>query len=1265
MGGTNDVIQRPALGQDVQLGMLFDVRTSTLFGGVSLWDDAVVNANAKSDSSDKIQHAEYTFSSSVEESRKNASLDVEGSIELDLKMVKVSGSAKYLSDSKTNSHEARLDASYTIVRRTRRIPQETLANMKYEAKLDDERFTHYVGEVVEGASATVSIVKSISAEEESKDISGELKVTLVGVPVSGSAKIDYKSLEKKDRENIKISYSGPLAESCTSWEDARRIAAEMPVKLKDQMNTLSYKLYPVSLVDSKARRILRSIDNGLIEKTAAVIKQGTQAQVKLDEIVESEMYKKSFPFIKKQINNFRTAFLAGQTDFLTAARNLLPELRDGNTNANDKITELIKAVALYQQRIDVANQYIEKKVREAEVLRTTVATLLADGFQNYLEGLTAASLVGASQPRILLSFGGNVINRSEHPLQKSLTQVGTDAGKDKGSSNQDDDDDSEEEWFEDAGTVSSVKGACTDLKGLRVRAPKEVIFGVASVNKAFRPGAKKATTTKVGDLLLDIDSKTNIITGMLPKAPTAPKLAVKDQTINVSWEKERTQEEEQVLPTVNFIIRYRSVPNPEKDSIFPRATPNDLFVEITCKSSDTSVSIFKDSLGSPLFDDCDYEITVATKTIVGLFEWSASVVGRTPRLASTASETIKFYNANTASLNKPTDSKATKWDLDKTGVRPSLYLGVTTVLERPCTDKRYPKDISVRVVDVAPEFQKDLEPADIRDPVKTMIVVFTGASGHGKSTQINAFISYLFGAAVDDAARIMTIDDRSANQTASVTQYVTCYRIRPFSPLFGGKTLLVIDTPGYADTRGLDRDNFVTAAMKDLFDTIKHVNAIVMTCKANETRTVTLKPVTAFIFQLFAKNVRNCLRTVYTFSDGGAPQAQGALKELFWPIENGEIEVNNSAFTIVIDKNNASKMRELWAQSQKGQVQLMATLLRMTAVTTKESSEVTTKRIDLEQKCREAEKNIFETANDARQLIAQLEALAGAIGMPPESTIDIYEDVSVQKDLQPNQFTTLCLNCNYTCHEICAYSDDKDKINCEAMTNGKCTRCKGHCSWDRHRNAKYMIKTEKVKKTIVPKDLIKKWNTNNNTLEGGVLGALEKYAKLQTNLTTEMTNLAALTEEVMSIALLHEPGALIKYVESLIATARSSGKMPPEQIAQLITAKNTLLILEQVKQRGKSSSLESQTLLEVFERVKTEMKRRKDLESEVRLEEEKKPSSLYNDLRDKLPDYVKKKAPAALSKNALYPENLRSVVLLIKLMLSDGTIVAAITAPSS
>ncbi|KAK4031565.1 hypothetical protein C8A01DRAFT_21239 [Parachaetomium inaequale] len=38
------VLPKPALGQDVQLGMLYDVRSGQFFASLSLWDNDVVNA---------------------------------------------------------------------------------------------------------------------------------------------------------------------------------------------------------------------------------------------------------------------------------------------------------------------------------------------------------------------------------------------------------------------------------------------------------------------------------------------------------------------------------------------------------------------------------------------------------------------------------------------------------------------------------------------------------------------------------------------------------------------------------------------------------------------------------------------------------------------------------------------------------------------------------------------------------------------------------------------------------------------------------------------------------------------------------------------------------------------------------------------------------------------------------------------------------------------------------------------------------------------
>jgi hypothetical protein len=44
--------------------------------------------------------------------------------------------------------------------------------------------------------------------------------------------------------------------------------------------------------------------------------------------------------------------------------------------------------------------------------------------------------------------------------------------------------------------------------------------------------------------------------------------------------------------------------------------------------------------------------------------------------------------------------------------------------------------------------------------------------------------------------------------------------------------------------------------------------------------------------------VRNCLRTIYIFSDVGATLAEGALRTIGWPGENGVFKVNNSNLTL-------------------------------------------------------------------------------------------------------------------------------------------------------------------------------------------------------------------------------------------------------------------------------------------------------------------------------------------------------------------------------
>jgi carbon monoxide dehydrogenase subunit G len=125
--------------------------------------------------------------------------------------------------------------------------------LKYENYSDDPRYTHFVAEVVEGGSATLSFVQSYSSAEEANRFTGELKISIVKIPVSGTAKVNFSEEEKSIFENVRISYSGAMVENVSNLEDARRVASEMPTKLAKQLNKLSYKLLPLSVSDSRAR----------------------------------------------------------------------------------------------------------------------------------------------------------------------------------------------------------------------------------------------------------------------------------------------------------------------------------------------------------------------------------------------------------------------------------------------------------------------------------------------------------------------------------------------------------------------------------------------------------------------------------------------------------------------------------------------------------------------------------------------------------------------------------------------------------------------------------------------------------------------------------------------------------------------------------------------------------------------------------------------------------------------------------------------------
>ncbi|KAH7303384.1 hypothetical protein B0I35DRAFT_365004 [Stachybotrys elegans] len=1253
----------PSLGEDVQLGMLYDARTGQLFADSSLWSNDIVNTKQELD--DKVQNVEYTYTETIDEARRSIGLNMEGAIALDLGMIKAVGSAKYLNDTKSTSHEARVDVSCTVIRRTRRIPQATLAAMQFDSKFDDDRLTHVVGEVVEGGTATLSFTQPCSSEEEVKNVQGSLKMALKCLPIT---EVDGDSkLNNSSHENVKVTYSGALIEQVTGIEDARRVAEEMPEKLGEQLNTLSFKLYPLDLLDGSARRHIRALDASLVSDVDAAIKSCRDTLLHLKELQELDVFRQSFPIIKDQIFNMESVFRSTMTNFENIARHLLPRLRDGVTDYDASFNEMRSALALFHQRLGIVCQFIRKKRTEADILTETISLLLTKGFENDLGAAKPPSKVVNGATRLLLSWSGKAISQAHHPLEMKVQA--SDLG-DLSSQDSDDEDDNDE-WFESQQSVANILESCNVLLEQKSRCHTNVTFGVTSVEKAYRPGKTKRVKASLGDILLEKEGKLLIVTGMLPQKPTAPSVTVIEQSIKVDWFKDRSEEQDQAIPTTGFKVTFRPMPNREKDGPLSSLAANESTQYISCGPDETRTRIDRTNLGTKLHDDCDYEITLTLETIVGSSVCSDHVIERTKALPSVADQMIRYHQANREILSHA-PSPHISWELCDDRGTPTLYLGLTVIATRMCSDPRFQKEVAVRILDVATEFDKATPAADIQDTERTAVAVFAGSSGHGKTTQINAFISFLLGGKPSDSARVMVVDDRLADQSGSVTQCVMCYRIRPFSPLFEGKTLLIVDTPGFGDSRGWRRDAFTTAAMSDFFGTVSHVNGIFFTCRANEARTTFLSPISTYVFSLFAKNIEHCLRTVYTFSDAGSPLAREALRRLRWPvIEHREVEANNAWFTATLDAENKAKVRDWWMMSVKAQDRLKDMILRMGPEPTDSSATLSRKRITLEQRCELVERKILQTADDARSLIAKLDSLAEAVGKAPNEKILVMEKKVFHRDISEGLYTTLCTTCNRTCHEVCGIADDSRKARCVAMSDGKCTVCKDRCRWQDHKNATFVIDVKDVETYVVPDELIQEWNNANNTLEGALLGAMDEYMELQEELRLDITYLADLTAEIKKTAIMHDPAALINYLECLIRTSKARGA-PAEQLVQLTTAKNTLILIREVKDRGTRATTESRVLINVLGAVRKEMSKRMVMTASRRQKEESKPCTMYNNLLQTMPEEIKEKAPPLLERGswrkwrqgALYRENLKAVIKLVKVVLRDGGVVAAIAAQS-
>ena len=141
------------------------------------------------------------------------------------------------------------------------------------------------------------------------------------------------------------------------------------------------------------------------------------------------------------------------------------------------------------------------------------------------------------------------------------------------------------------------------------------------------------------------------------------------------------------------------------------------------------------------------------------------------------------------------------------------------------------------------------------DQCKAKIILLIGQTGSGKTTLINFLINSLLGVKYEDDARFkIIVEEKRLNEAKSNTIGVKVYNIKIDGYSFPIK---IIDCQGVGDTRGTMVDENLIPKLKELFESLNHINCICFVIKESDIRLGSAQQyIYKLILDLFAKDVK-------------------------------------------------------------------------------------------------------------------------------------------------------------------------------------------------------------------------------------------------------------------------------------------------------------------------------------------------------------------------------------------------------------------------
>ena len=421
------------------------------------------------------------------------------------------------------------------------------------------------------------------------------------------------------------------------------------------------------------------------------------------------------------------------------------------------------------------------------------------------------------------------------------------------------------------------------------------------------------------------------------------------------------------------------------------------------------------------------------------------------------------------------------------------------------------------------------------------VILLVGASGAGKTTWINSFINYVLGVDRKDQFRFKIVRESAEDdQTVSKTENIAMYKIHHRNGMKMHINLTVIDTPGFADTRGVERDDDIQKDFYRLFQKkygfVPHINAVGFVQQASAHRlTGNQKYIFEKVLSLFGKDIEERIFLLLTFADTKQPPVLKAFDKAGITY-NEHFKFNNSC---IFPESNADVTSEvddaMWHMGMKNMRNFLSTVEKLDDKPASLTADVLKER----EKIRLHISNLRRYVDDSLIKLEQLKTEEELLMYSRQGVVSItnvvyraHHDTNSKKHL-------VCQKCSYTCHKNCLVAESGKLEECLAMeqsTGYNCKMCLNRCSLQLHTLSNTYYERHVCNKETSLEIVRARYQTKNKTLSTEQIcnDIVNDLDGVTCRIKASLSEIVQALQRLSEIALIHVPKSQVDYIDQWI-----------------------------------------------------------------------------------------------------------------------------------